>query len=140
MGTRASRSTEGARQNSHPVSAPRARPELDGDAHNASMLTMAVGQSDDLDPGGRSRTPSGSAGRSSAGIPPAAALLFAAFDAFDPVMIRRVRAEFPGVQVVGCTSAAEMSSAGGYLEDSVTLALLAADGVDFTTAATTIET
>ena len=69
-----------------------------------------------------------------------AAIVFAAFDSFDAVMVRMLRNEFPGIQVIGSTSAAEMSSAGGYQEDSVTLALFAADSVDFTTGMATIET
>jgi hypothetical protein len=67
------------------------------------------------------------------GATPGAALVFSAFDSFDQVMADVLRAAFPGIQILGSTSAAEMSSTGGYQEDSVTLALIVADEVDFTT-------
>jgi len=43
-----------------------------------------------------------------------------------------VRAAFPGVAVIGATSAAEVSSVNGYQEDSITLSLFASDDVDIT--------
>jgi hypothetical protein len=55
-----------------------------------------------------------------------------AFDSFDPSIVAAVRTAFPGVALMGSTSAAEMSSVGGFLEDSVTLALFASDDVDIT--------
>ena len=44
-----------------------------------------------------------------------------------------LREAFPDVTVVGSTSAAEISSPGGYQEDSITLAMFASDVVDVTT-------
>src|SRR4051812_16396949 len=97
------------------------------------MLTMAVGQSDEFDPVTALAKALEQARPQLAGATPKAAIIFAAFDSFDVSIATRLRAEFSGIQVLGSTSAAEMSSVGGYQEDSVTLALIAADNVDFTT-------
>jgi hypothetical protein len=43
-----------------------------------------------------------------------------------------IREAFPGVHVVGSSSAAEVSSVEGFLEDSISLALFASDTVDLT--------
>lgn len=104
------------------------------------MLTMAVGQSDEFDPGTALAAALEQCRSRLGGASPKAAIVFSAFDSFDAVMVRMLRDEFPGIQVIGSTSAAEMSSAGGYQEDSVTLALIAADSVDFSTGMATIET
>ncbi len=87
----------------------------------------------------RSGRRSHNAGSSSAGEAPRAGLLFATFDSFDPALVREVRDAFPGIRLIGSSSAAEMSSVGGYREDSVTLAVFASDTVGFTTAAATWE-
>ena len=96
------------------------------------MLTMAVGQSDEVDPDDAIHAAIDQCRASLAELVPQAAILFVTFDAFDPSMVAAVRAEFPGIAVVGSTSSAEMSSAGGYREDSVALSLIAADAVDLT--------
>jgi hypothetical protein len=93
---------------------------------------MAVGHSDDIDPLTAVRMAiaecRGSVGDDSQ---PRAALLFIAADAFDPALIEAVREAFPAADVVGATSAAEISSGSGYLEDSVSLAVFESDTVEF---------
>ncbi len=94
------------------------------------MLTMAVGQSDDVDP----RVAVGQVieqcraqldGRS-----PSAGILFCALDSLDPLLPRRIRKAFPGIELIGSSSAGEMSSVVGYLEDSMALAVFASDDID----------
>lgn len=104
------------------------------------MLKMAVGQSDDFDPGTALGAALDQCRPQLAGAVPNAAIVFSAFNSFNSVMVRMLRTEFPGIQIIGSTSAAEMSSVGGYQEDSVTLALIVADSVDFTTGMASIET
>jgi len=96
------------------------------------MLTMAVGQSDDVDPADAVAAAIDACRAGLGGAVPTAALLISAFDSFEPSIVAAVRAAFPGIHVAGATSAAEMSSAGGYLEDSITLAVFASDTVDIT--------
>jgi len=95
------------------------------------VLTMAVGHSDDVDPMDAIATAIDQCRASLGGQTPQAGILFSAFDSFDPAIIGAVRDAFPGVAVMGSTSAAEISS-DGYQEDSMTLALFASDTVDVT--------
>ncbi len=96
------------------------------------MLTMAVGHSDDVDPQVAIAQAIARCRASIGARKPQAALLFAAFDSYDPSIVHAVRDAFPGVDVAGCTSAAEITSSGGYLEDSVVLAVFASDDLDIT--------
>ena len=96
------------------------------------MLTMAVGSSDDVDLADAIATAIEQCRAALGGLRPQAGLLFAAFDSFAPESLAAIRAAFPGVSVMGATSSAEISSAGGYQEDSLTLALFASDTVDIT--------
>ncbi len=96
------------------------------------MLTMAVGHSDDIDPLDAIATAIDQCRATLGDRRPQAGLLISAFASFAPAIVDAVRAAFPGVQVVGSTSAAEVSSVEGFLEDSITLALFASDTADVT--------
>jgi hypothetical protein len=98
----------------------------------AAMLTMAVGHRDDVDPADAIAAVIAQCRASLAGRRPQAGILFSAFDTFEPSIVTAVRDAFPGVNVMGSTSAAEISSVSGYAEDSVRLALFASDTVDIT--------
>ena len=97
------------------------------------MLTMAVGNSDDVDPMAAIEAAIGQCRASLGGLPPRAGMLFSSFDSFQPGVVAAVREAFPGATVMGSTSAAEISSVDGYREDSMTLAMFASDVVDVTT-------
>lgn len=96
------------------------------------MLTMAVGHSDDVDPMDAIASAIEQCRATLGGLTPKAGILFSAFDSFDPAIMAAVGEAFPGVAVMGATSAAEISSIGGFQEDSITLALFASDSVDVT--------
>jgi hypothetical protein len=96
------------------------------------MLTMAVGHSDDIDALDAIAVVIEQCRASLGGLTPQAGILFAAFDSFDPAIVAAVREAFPGVAVMGSTSAAEISSVEGYQQDSITLALFVSDTVDVT--------
>ena len=96
------------------------------------MLTMAVGQGDDVDPLDAIATAIEQCRASLGGQTPQAGILFSAFDSFDPSILAAIAAAFPTATVMGTTSAAEISSIDGYKEDSITLALFASDSVDIT--------
>ena len=97
------------------------------------MFTMAVGHSDDVDADDAITAVIDQCRASLAGLKPQAGILFSAFDSFGPSIVAAVHEAFPGVTVMGSTSAAEISSTSGFLEDSITLALFASDIVDVTT-------
>jgi hypothetical protein len=99
------------------------------------MLTMAVGTSDDVDPGDAIASAIEQCRVALGGARPQAGILFTAFESFAPESLAAVRAAFPGVSLMGTTSAAEISSPGGYQEDSLTLALFASNEVDITAGA-----
>ncbi len=96
------------------------------------MLTMAVGNSDDVDPADAIASAIEQCRASLGSLRPQAGILFSGFDSFAPESLSAVQAAFPGIAIMGTTSAAEISSGSGYQEDSLTLALFASDDVDVT--------
>jgi hypothetical protein len=94
------------------------------------MFKMAVGQSDDVDPARAVDEAIAQCLAQLDGLTPRAALLFSALDSFGPQLVTRVRSAFDGIDVIGATSAAEMSSAAGYLEDSIALSVFASDNIE----------
>jgi len=93
---------------------------------------MAVGHSDDVDSVDAVAAIIEQCRAALGGLNPQAGILFAAWDSFDRSVVDAVVEAFPGVQVIGGTSAAEISSINGYQEDSITLSLFASDDVDIT--------
>lgn len=96
------------------------------------MLRMAVGNSDDVDPADAIAAAIEQCRGSLGGLKPQAGILISAFESFAPESLTAVREAFPGVAIMGATSAAEISSVNGYQEDSLTLALFASDDIDVT--------
>ena len=94
------------------------------------MLTMAVGQSDDVEPAVAVAEAIDQCRVTLQGRQPQAGILFIDFDSFDPALPEAVREAFPGIELIGSTSGGEMSSAFGYLEDSIALAVFASDDVE----------
>jgi hypothetical protein len=105
-------------------------PELIARAYSAAMFKMAVGQSDDVDPATAVDEAIEQCRAELAGQRPKVAILISAQDSYDPHLPIAVRNAFPDIEVIGTTSAAEMSSVGGYREDSVTLAVFASDEIE----------
>ena len=68
------------------------------------MLTMAVGQSDDVDSSVAVAEAIQQCRDQLDGRIPAAGILFIAFDSFDPALSETVRAAFPGIELIGSTS------------------------------------
>ena len=81
------------------------------------MLKMAVGHSDDVDPLDAIGAAIEQCRAGLAGMTPKAAILYAAFDSFQPGVMAAVGEAFPGMPVVGATSAAELTSVEGFQED-----------------------
>src|SRR5260221_6580687 len=100
--------------------------------YSHSVLKMAVGHSDDVDLADAIAAVIAQCRAALDGLSPQAGILFAAYDSFDRSVVDAVLEAFPGVQVIGGTSAAEVSSVSGYREDSITLSLFASDDVDIT--------
>ncbi len=63
------------------------------------------------------------------GLPPVAGLLFCGEDYDHHAIIAALGEAYPGMPFIGCTADGEMSSAGGYVEDGLLLAVFAGDGL-----------
>ena len=96
------------------------------------MFRMAVGHSDDVDPDDAIATAIDQCRSGLGGLSPRAIVVVASFPSFRPTMLAAVSAAFPGAAIVGATSAAEISSAEGFREDSVSVTAFASDVVDVT--------
>ena len=93
---------------------------------------MAVGHSDDVDASDAIAAAIEECRAGLDGLAPQAAILVATYEVFEPAMLAAVNAAFPGAAIVGATSAAEFTSVGGFMEDSVSLTVFASDEIDFT--------
>ncbi len=61
---------------------------------------------------------------------PQAGVLFASPDYDHGAVLKHITEQFPGIEIVGCTSCGELSSLLGYMEGSMLLALFSSDRVD----------
>jgi hypothetical protein len=96
------------------------------------MFRMAVGHSDDIDLDAAIETVLRECDAALAGATPRAGLLYISWSADHRRLVDAVRRRYPGIELAGATSAGEMSSVIGLAEDSVALALFAADSVEIT--------
>jgi len=96
------------------------------------MFRMAVGHSDEIDPGDAAAEVLRQCDDGLGGERPRAGLLFSTYDTELEPLVAAIRAAYPGIQLAGSTSAGEMSSVLGFQEDSVVLAVFASDSVDIT--------
>src|ERR1051326_4168867 len=96
------------------------------------MFTMGVGHSDDVDPDDARAAACEKAAAPTPGMEPGAALLISTHETDPTLLVDAVRTAYPGVDLVGSSSAAEMSSVLGFQEGSVMLALFASDTVNVT--------
>lgn len=102
------------------------------------MIQAAIGISDDIDIGvaieevlKQCRQQLG-ASRAQAGM-----LFSSCMDADFSAILGRILGEFPGLQLIGCTSDGEISRESGFSEDALALLLLASDTLEFATAVAT---
>jgi hypothetical protein len=96
------------------------------------MFRMAVGHSDDIDLDAAIATVLAECDAALAGAAPRAGLLYGAWDADHQQLADTVIDHYPGIELAGATSAGEMSSVIGMVEDSVALAVFASDTVEIT--------
>ncbi len=94
------------------------------------MFKVAVGHSNDPDSDSAIAEALEQCQMTLAGEIPAAGILFAAIDFEHSVILREINRAFPGIELIGCTSDAEMSSVLEFEEDSVTLMLFCSDEVE----------
>ena len=93
---------------------------------------MAVGHSDDIDIEAALETVLRECDAALDGAQPRAGIIFGAWEMDHQALVAGVRAHYPGIEIAGATTAGEMSSVIGFSEDSVALAVFAADSVEIT--------
>lgn len=94
------------------------------------MFRMVVGHSVDVDAGDALAEALGQCARELGNDVPKGGFLFSTHEADPAGLIAAVLDVYPDVELIGSTSAAEMSSVLGFQEGSVMLALFASDSVD----------
>lgn len=62
---------------------------------------------------------------------PQAGIVFASEDLEHRLLLKEIREAFPGIALIGCTTAGELSSDFGFSDDSVTLMVFSSDSVTF---------
>lgn len=93
------------------------------------MFKAVVGQTEGTDTRKVSQTVIEQCKAQLNGICPTAGILFAA-DHYDHALaVKEIAAAFPGLELAGCTSSGEMSSAMGFSQDSMCLMLFASDTI-----------
>ena len=93
---------------------------------------MAVGQTDELDGEFAAQEILSQCADALDGQEPQAGLLLASHDLDIAEFLAVVTAAYPGVDLIGCSTIAPMSSVADYVEGSTTLTLFASDVLDFT--------
>lgn len=94
------------------------------------MFTVAVGHSNDPDSDSAIKEILEQCQISLAGEVPSAGILFAAIDFEHSVILHEINRAFPAIELIGCTSDAEISSVLEFEEDSLTLMLFCSDEVE----------
>jgi len=96
------------------------------------LLRMAVGQTDELDGEFAAQDILSQCADALDGQEPQAGLLLASHDLDIEEFLSVIAAAYPGVDLIGCSTIAPMSSVADYVEGSTTLTLFASDVLDFT--------
>ena len=95
------------------------------------MLKMAVGHTEELDADLAASEILEQCAAAMDGLEPQAGLLLASHDLDLEDFLALLRATYPDIELIGCTTLAPMSSAADFSEGSTTLTLFASDVVEF---------
>jgi hypothetical protein len=95
------------------------------------MFFTVVAQSDDIDAEGALAELLAQCREKLGERVPKAGLLFSTIDLEHERVLDGILDAWPGLELIGCTTAGEMSSALGYCEDSVALVLFGSDSIEF---------
>ncbi len=98
---------------------------------STGLLEMVVGHSDDPDSSSAVDEVLEACTAALAGRLPRAAILMAGIDHDPAVLLQRIAGQWPGLPLIGCTTDGEVSSVGGFQEDSVALLMLLSDRLEF---------
>jgi hypothetical protein len=93
------------------------------------MLKVAVGHSDDPDSLSAIDEAIEHCQNSLAGMTPQAGILFSAIGFDHSLILQRIQAAFPGIELIGCTTDGEISSVLAFQQDSIVLTLFCSDEI-----------
>lgn len=91
------------------------------------MLKIVVGHSEQIDSIDAANEAIGLCDAALEGIKPKAGILFSAFMHEHAAILDKILERYPGIELVGCTTDGELSSANGFMEDSLVLTLFCSD-------------
>lgn len=93
------------------------------------MFKAGVGHSEDIDSSDAADEVITQVRTALDGASPSAGLFFCSINNDHGEILARINAAFPGIELIGCTSDGEVSSAGAFAEESVTFIAFASDTV-----------
>lgn len=93
------------------------------------MFKAGVGHSDDIDSSDAADEVITQVRTALDGLSPSAGLLFCSINNDHGAILSRINSAFPGIELIGCTSDGEVSSAGAFSEESVTFIAFASDTI-----------
>ena len=96
------------------------------------MLKVVIGWSDEPDTGEATKFALDMAVASLDGQSAQAAMVYAGVDFDLDIVAKEIKARFPDLLVVGCTTDGEIAGGEGFLEDSLVITLFASDSIQFT--------
>ena len=94
------------------------------------MLKIVVGHSEDVDTLIAVKTVLDQCRHQLGNLVPQAGMVFAGIDYEQRKILTEIRARYPGLELVGCTTAGEISSISGNSDDSIGLVLIYSDTLD----------
>jgi len=96
------------------------------------MLKITIGHSDDIDSADAIAEANAKCQEQGADLPVKAGILYAAIDHDFEVLLKKINETYPGIQLIGGTTDGEMTSEGGFAEDSIVLALFHTEDIEMT--------
>lgn len=93
------------------------------------MFKAGVGHSEDIDSSDAADEVISQVRTALDGVSPSAGLLFCSINNNHRAILAHINAAFPGIELIGCTSDGEVSSAGAFSEESVTFIAFASDAI-----------
>jgi hypothetical protein len=93
------------------------------------MITVGTGQAEGIETHSVVRTALVQCRRQLNGVRPQAGIVFAGGHFDHHLMLEAIRRQYPGIELVGCTTAGDFSTSFGFSDDAITLMLFASDDV-----------
>ncbi|NND71218.1 MAG: hypothetical protein HKN43_06540 [Rhodothermales bacterium] len=94
-------------------------------------MKVVIGHSEDIDSASAIEEALAICKESLEGLVPQAGILYTAMDHDFQLILDKIMAEYPHLELIGCTTDGELSSATGFAEDSIVLILIQSDNVHF---------